>query len=70
MNNDLISREKTIERLIKMGNPYHNFVENNIKHMPVAYNINRVLEQLKDNECIHDNKWTVAEKIIKNGGLN
>jgi len=53
-----------------MGNPYHNFVENNIKHMPVAYNINRVLEQLKDNECIHDNKWTVAEKIIKNGGLN
>lgn len=50
-----------------MGNPYNNYIENNIKEMPTAYNIEKVLENLKNNECINADKWDITEKIIRNG---
>lgn len=70
MYNDLISRSKTIKRLRMMGNPYNNFIETNLKSMPDAYDIEKVLDQLKINKCIVPDKLEVAEKIIKNGGVN
>lgn len=53
-----------------MGNPYNNFIETNLKSMPDAYDIEKVLDQLKINKCIVPDKLEVAEKIIKNGGVN
>lgn len=69
MNDDLISKEKIIKKLRRMGNSYGNFIEKNIRDLPAEYNINRVLEQLKMNQCIVDNKWSIAEKIIRSGGI-
>lgn len=69
MNCDLISKKKIIEKLRRAGNPHNNFIERNIENMPIEYNINIILEQLKENECISDNKWYIAEKIIRKGGL-
>lgn len=70
MFNDLISKSEVIEQLRRAGNPYNNFIERNIESMPIIYNIDEVLKQLKVNECIAADKWEMVENIIKNGGLN
>lgn len=69
MHSDLISRRETIRRLRLMGNPYNNYIETNIKEMPTAYDIEKVIENLRKNECIADDKWNIAEYIIRNGEM-
>lgn len=69
MHNDLISRRETIKRLRLMGNPHNNYIEVNIKEMPTAYDIEKVIENLKKNECITADKWNIAENIIRNGKI-
>lgn len=70
MYNDLISKSETIKKLRRAGNPHNNFIERNIESMPITYNIDEVLRQLKVNGCIIVDKLGVAENIIKNGGLS
>lgn len=45
---DLISRSELIKTLRVRGNPWNNYIETTIREMPTAYDIDKVLQDLKE----------------------
>lgn len=74
---DLISRKALIERLRELGwlEPDENDTEIKlpgiINQMPDAYNVEKVVEQLKESDLLIDQEWCItvedAVKIVKGG---
>lgn len=76
MIGDLISKSELIKILRDRGNPWNNYIENTIKEMPTAYDVDKVSGQLQnlrdrfDSEDFHIRGiLEKAIEIVKSGGV-
>lgn len=70
MSDDLINREKALE-IVKRHMCDSANIERGILELPIAYDVENVIEHLKAEGCIvNDDSGNRAVEIIREGALN